>query len=252
MSKPSQPNIRAVERAVTVLQILERAERPLRLKEISDKIGLHGATVSRILATLADSDFVVEEDQRYRLGSAVLRLTHGYLVNDPLSQFARPIMQRLTRETGFTSTLHLLNGFERVLSVRVDGFEPMHYQQPIGRWLPLYIGSGKTIAAFMSPEDQQTVAEMGDGETTTSGHVLTAAEIIESFDVIREQRYLVSIGQRDLSIASMSVPLTIDGAITGSLSVTSPSDSTTQEKLLASLPALKSAVQEISRMKSYG
>lgn len=252
MPKPSQPNIRAVERAVAVLQILERAERPLRLKEISDKIELHGATVSRILATLADSNLVVEEDQRYRLGSAVLRLTHGYLINDPLSQFARPIMQRLTRDTGLTSTLHLLTDLERVLSVRVDGFEPMQYQQPIGRWLPLYIGSGKTIAAFMPAGQQQRVAELGDGKTTTSGHEITAEEILESFEVIREKRFLVSVGQRDASIASMSVPLMIDGAITGSLSVTGPRNSTTEEQLLTVLPALKSAAQEIGRMKSYG
>lgn len=251
MSKPSQPNIRAVERAVSILQTLERAQRPLRLKEIGEAVELHSATVSRVLATLQASNYVVEEDQRYRLGAAVLRLTHGYLVNDPLSQFARPVMQSLTRQTGLTSTLHLLSGLERLLSVRVDGFEPMQYQQPIGRWLPLFIGSGKTIAAFMPPQQQEEVAALGDGHETTSHHVLTAAEILEDFETIRQDRHLISIGERDVSIASISVPLFTGETVAGSLSMTGPSDSTTQEQLEKVLPSLNSAAREISRMKSY-
>lgn len=252
MPKQSQPNVRAVERAVVVLQTLERAERPLRLKEISERIGLHSATVSRLLSTLMESLLVVEEDQRYRLGSAVLRLTHGYLVNDPLSQFARPVMQRLTRETGLTSTLHLLTQMERVLSVRVDGFEPMQYQQPIGRWLPLYVGSGMTIAAFMESTDRQRVADLGEGVSTTSGRLLTREEILESLKRIREDRYLISIGERDTSIASVSVPLFIEGKMTGSLSLTGPRESTHRETLEAVLPIVKAAGEEISRMRSYG
>ncbi|MGO2035089.1 MAG: IclR family transcriptional regulator [Brevibacterium sp.] len=251
MSKPSQPNIRAVERAIAILQTLERAQRPMRLKEIGEAVELHSATVSRVLATLQASNYVVEEDQRYRLGAAVLRLTHGYLVNDPLSQFARPIMQSLTRQTGLTSTLHLLSGMERLLSVRVDGFEPMQYQQPIGRWLPLFIGSGKTIAAFLSDAEQEEIAALGDGHVTTSKHMLTADEILADFASIRNDRHLISIGERDTSIASISVPIYTDSTVAGSLSMTGPRDSTTRSQLEKSLPALSAAAEEISRMKSY-
>lgn len=247
----SQPSVRSVQRAIGILQVLERSERPLRLKEISDLVDLHPATTSRLLATLEESHYVVQDQQLYRLGSSVLRLTHGFLVNDPLSQFARPIMQRLTQLTGLTSTLHMLTEGERLLTVRVDGIEPMPYQQPIGRWLPLYIGSGRTIAAFMDSAQQEAVADMGDGALRADGTTLSREGILDSFEQIRADQYYVSIAERTTSIAAISVPLFLEGAVAGTLSLTGPHDTTSRSALDEALPALRSAGEEISNRKSY-
>lgn len=247
----SQPSVRSVQRAIGILQVLERSERPLRLKEISDLVDLHPATASRLLATLEDSHYVVQDQQLYRLGSSVLRLTHGFLVNDPLSQFARPIMQRLTQQTGLTSTLHMLTEGERLLTVRVDGTEPMPYQQPIGRWLPLFIGSGRTIAAFLDPAEQEAIAEMGNDELRADGTALSKDGILESFEQIRADQYHLSIAERTTSIAAISVPLFLGGSIAGTISLTGPQGSTPRDALEKALPALRRASEEISNRKSY-
>lgn len=206
----------------------------------------------RLLSPLQHRGIVAAENQTYQLGVPVLRLAHGYLVNDPLSQFARPVMQRLTAETSLTSSLHVLDGLERVLAVRVDGAKQLDYQAPIGRWLPLHIGSGKAIAAYLPEHDREQVIALAAGHVFADGTPLTAESLRSDFRTIRENGFHLSLTERDLQVVAAAVPITSpDGRIIGALSLSGPAYSTSRDDLESTLPRLRAAGDHISHRRSY-
>lgn len=238
--------VRSIERAIDVLQALERADAPLRLVDISRETGLHSATALRMLSVLQHRGLVVAEDQGYRLGAAALGLAHGFLATDPVSRDARPVMQQLSAVTGMTVSLYLRVGLERILIARVDGANPLRYQIPIGRRLPLTLGSGKVIAALLDDDEREALLAQGSGYRRADGSWVSRDEIATEFEQARRQGYFVTIGDRDLAIGAISVPIrTSDGAVAGSLSLSGPAESLDPELLRSHLPELQRASASI-------
>lgn len=247
-----QPTVRSVERALDVLEALERSDSPLRLVDLCRQVDLHPATVLRLLAVLQRRGIVVAENQTYQLGVAVLRLAHGFLVTDQLSQHARPIMQRLTAATDLTSSLYVRSGFERVLSVRVDGNPQLHYQVPIGRWLPLYIGSGKAITAHLTEEEQEAVIAMSEGYVMATGEPVEADELRRDLAQIRKDGHSVTIGERNVAVAAAGAVVTSpSGQVLGAISVSGPSELISRERLHNAVPELQRAASALSERHSY-
>jgi IclR family pca regulon transcriptional regulator/IclR family acetate operon transcriptional repressor len=238
--------VRSIERAIDVLQALERADAPLRLVDISKETGLHSATALRMLAVLQHRGLVVAEDQAYRLGAAALGLAHGFLATDPVSRDARPVMQQLSAVTGMTVSLYLRIDLERILIARVDGENPLRYQIPIGRRLPLALGSGKVIAALLEDDEREALLATTSGYRRPDGSWVSREEVTAEFEQANRQGYFVTIGDRDLAVGAISVPLrTSEGAVAGSLSLSSPAESLTTALLMSHLPELQRASASI-------
>ncbi|MBR8742095.1 IclR family transcriptional regulator [Nocardiopsis sp. MG754419] len=244
--------MRSVERALDVLEALERSDVPLRLVDLCRQVDLHPATVLRSLAVLQRRGLVVAENQTYRLGVAVLRMAHGFLVNDQLSRHARPIMQRLTSVTGLTSSLYVRSGFERVLAVRVDGSPQLHYQVPIGRWFPLFIGSGKAIAAHLTEDEREAVVAMSEGSTTASGDAVDPDLLRRELATIAAEGHSLTIGERDIAVAAVAVAVTgPTGEAVAALSVSGPSEHTSKDRLHQAVPELRRAASALNERRPY-
>ena len=110
MPRTGQPAIRhvaAVQRAVTVLDVLAEGEPELGTNEIARRTGINASTVSRLLATLAEAG-LVEHDAatgRYRLGLRLLHLGNAVLARLDLRETARLHLVALAEATGETVTL---------------------------------------------------------------------------------------------------------------------------------------------------
>ena len=72
-SVASSTPMRSLERALDVLEVLQRSGEPMRLSDVARAAGLTPATTSRILGVLASRGYVASEGRTHRLGPAVLR-----------------------------------------------------------------------------------------------------------------------------------------------------------------------------------
>ncbi|TCP43895.1 IclR family transcriptional regulator [Tamaricihabitans halophyticus] len=107
--KPAVRQIEAVQRAVAVLDALGTDATELGTNEIARRTGVNLSTVSRLLATLADSGLVqhIPSTGRYRLGIRVLQLASAAREQLDVRALARPFLDELTELSGETSTLSL-------------------------------------------------------------------------------------------------------------------------------------------------
>lgn len=245
---PTTSTVRSVDRALDLLELLERADGPLRLVELSRGTGLQNATVLRILGSLQHRGLVSAEAGEYRLGPAVLGMANGYLASDPLSNRARPVLQQLADSTRLTASLYVRIGRSRILSVRVDGENPLRYQLPIGRRLPLDVGAGKNIlAAFPADELDRELDRVGD-TVTASGRRVTRDELREQLETVRRNGFHISVDERETGVAAVSVPVhDRSGHVVAAISASGPVETITPARLEARVPELRRAAAAVER-----
>lgn len=220
-------NMRSLDRAFDVLTVLQSAKQPLRLSELARLADLHVATVQRILGVLSERGFAARSADGYTAGPAALAVAHAFMVTNPLSVLAQPVLQQLAANTGFTASIYVRVENSRVLIARVESDHPLSYVLPVGERLPLHLGgAGKTILAEMNDAEIADavagVAEIAHAD----GSVLSKADLSSQLEQIRRDGYAFSISERLFGIASVTAPVRAqDGTLTAVLGVTGPAES---------------------------
>jgi DNA-binding IclR family transcriptional regulator len=222
-SKPASA-MRSLERAIDVLEVLEASRSPLRLSEVARRAGLHVATTQRILATLEARGRVEQGASGYRTGVSMLFGAHSYLATNPVAVSAPPVLQELAASTGLTASVFVRVGAARAVVARVEGSNPLRYMLPIGERLPLHLGAGKILAAFMDEDDVAALlAPVGDFEHA-NGEKRTMVGLLEELRQIRIQGWCESIDERVVGAASVAAPvMSADGRCDSAVQVAGPS-----------------------------
>ena len=141
MSEADQPAVRQPQGAPAAmlngLSILEAfsIKRPaLGVTEISEIVGLHKSTVSRMLNGLSELGYVRREatSGRYRLGLSVLELSAPLLADLDIRAAGLEHLERLTELTGETTALGLWGDGGTIVVEQVASPHQVRHTQPIG------------------------------------------------------------------------------------------------------------------------
>ena len=133
--------VQSIERAFAVLRAL--ATGPAGVTDLADRTGLPKSTVSRLLAALEREGAVAQAGSggHYRLGPVLAELAPAAAPDLNLAALARPHLAELTRVTGETSGLAVLDGGEVVYLDHVDSEEAVTVRD----W------TGERVAAHLVP-----------------------------------------------------------------------------------------------------
>ncbi|WP_154650437.1 IclR family transcriptional regulator [Geotalea daltonii] len=156
-------NIRAIERALSVLEAFSIERRKLSLDELTKLIGLSKPTVFRILSTLQSRKFIYLDkgDGRYRLGSVFLTLASAVHGSSGLGAIARPHLTTLRNSTQATVLLGALLEDHLVYLDKTEGRGPVRLANDIGwRRDPAHYGMlGMTLMAFLDPAEAERLLD---------------------------------------------------------------------------------------------
>ncbi len=245
--RPRVPPVRAVERATAVLAAL--AEEDLRLVELAERLGLHKATVTRLLVSLAKAGLVErDETGRYGLGPAVLRLAARRLggYRTLLDRLREPL-RRINRETGETVTVHVRVGTDRVCVEEIESPQAIAYRAGVGQRAPLHVGSaGKVLLAFLPDEERAQVLRELRLVPITSRTITSAERLEAELARVRRAGFAFSSGERVVGASAVSVPVLDDeGRVLAAVSVLAPESRLTAREQSRCVAILK---REIPRM----
>ncbi|MBR8742102.1 IclR family transcriptional regulator [Nocardiopsis sp. MG754419] len=230
---------RTLDRALDVLECLERARGPLRLSDIAREADLHLATTQRTVNQLVRRGYVQQGNLGYALGPVVLSLAHGFVVNDRLSTVATPVLTELSSTTRLTSSVFVRSGDERILIARVSGADPLRYQFPIGRRVPLNVGGGKVLLAAWTDEEVDAFALRFPETFLASGRAQGPGDLKRDVESVRENGYYLAESERELGALSLSLPLyDAEKEIAGAINLVTTTDVTSPEELMTWLPEL--------------
>ncbi|MGH2600875.1 MAG: IclR family transcriptional regulator, partial [Dehalococcoidia bacterium] len=123
-TEPDQ--LRSVERALAVLQVLAGQPTGVTPKEISRATNLHLSTVYRLLNTLVAAGYAdrAATSGLFRLGPRIPQLHYAFLETLSPDAGALPLLQALQATTGETIHLCRLQGDNIVVTAKVEGSRP--------------------------------------------------------------------------------------------------------------------------------
>jgi DNA-binding IclR family transcriptional regulator len=141
----------AVQRAVSLLDLLARTGRPHSLAELTHTLGLPKSSVHGLCHTLSASGYLRRVDGGFFIGPAVMSLAHAFTRHTSLlSEFAL-LWQELAQPPEDTVILSVLIGREVLYVAARNGNRPLGLAFNEGMRLPAHLAaSGQAMLAWRS------------------------------------------------------------------------------------------------------
>nr|WP_249810549.1 IclR family transcriptional regulator [Bradyrhizobium sp. 157] len=211
--------VRAVDRAIAVLQCFTAETPVMSVLEIQRLVGLSRPTLYRLLQTLAGTGLITAEGdpQRFRLGHGVMYLAHAWLSGIKLIDVARPIVAGLREKTGETAALFVVQDDHRICVLELESHHVLHIARGIGDRGGLVVGAtGKAILAFLDEDRQAATIRKALSKARQS-------EFVSALKAIRVQGYATSRSEVILGAVAVASPFfNHNGEVVGSIGVFGP------------------------------
>ena len=128
----------SVDRALTVLQFVARARRPVKFTELAKATSIPKATLHAQLGSLEEARFLTRTSSGYVVGIAAFEVGTAMPVASSLRLAVAPILDRLASATGEACHFGVLVGTEVVYLDRRDTGEGLRFASRIGQRLPAH------------------------------------------------------------------------------------------------------------------
>jgi DNA-binding IclR family transcriptional regulator len=209
MRNSSEGGVTAVTRALSLMEAFAIGEATLSLAELSRRAGMHKTTALRLARTLAQSNYMVQNDDgQWRLGPAAGWLGARYQAGFDVNNVVEPTLHQLVKETGESASFYVREGDIRSCVARVEGPQSVRHNVRIGERLPLNKGApGRVILAFSGAKG-------------------------EPYESIRERGFHISMGERESEVSSVAAPVfSVNWRLLGSVCISGPSSRLVKAKL---------------------
>jgi IclR family acetate operon transcriptional repressor len=236
--------VRAVERAVAILQAFAANKPSMSVIELQEKVALSRPTLYRLLETLAAHGFVRAHGtpQRFSLDYAVGRLAQNWLSGlDPVTA-ARPILERLHERTLETVSLALLRGHQHLYVLELISPHVMSMSRGIGPMDHLTRGaSGKAILAFMSDVEVDAVLR-------TAPRDIDQKALLADLAAIRRDKFWVARSEIFSGAVGIAAPyFDHKNHVVGSIIVFGPEVRFSEERIASTTRLVAESAAELSQ-----
>jgi DNA-binding IclR family transcriptional regulator len=212
----------AIDRGLTVLTLL--AERPMTVRDLSERTGLPRSTVSRLLGALERFRLATRADGGvFRLGTGTLTLAARWHHQSGMIVVATPHLERLVRATGETVQLAIPEGLHAVIAAYVESPRPIRLSYTPGARFPLHAGAhGKTLLAF-APDWVLDSVLAGDLRPVTPRTITDVTTLRRQLEEIRRQGYAESHEEVDTGAYALVAPIrAAEGEVIAAVGVSGP------------------------------
>jgi DNA-binding IclR family transcriptional regulator len=211
--------VRAVDRAIAILQCFTADKPALSVLEIQRRVGLSRPTLYRLLQTLAATGLVKAEGdpQRFRLAHGVMELAHVWLAGLNKIDVARPILEELRESTGETAALFVLREQKRICVLELESHHALTIVRGVGDAGVITVGaSGKAILAYLDEGRRNAILDQVTNKTRR-------AELVKALNTVRSQGFAMTHGEIIVGAVALAAPtFNYNGEVTGCVGVFGP------------------------------
>jgi len=236
-------------KGLAVLGSFDKERPAMTLSQAAQATGLSRATARRILRTLTELGYVMQNGRQFSLSSGILRLGFAYLATQNWIEQATPLMRQLSEQFHESCSAAILQGTEIVYVARFPAGRIMSVSLAVGTRLPAFHTSlGRIQLGFLDDaEIWRRLKSLRIDAYTPS----TITDVQALFDRVEEDRALgFSIVDEELErgLRSIAVPI-VDraGEAVAALNLSTHSTRTTRNEMRDRfLPSLRAVAEQIS------
>ena len=254
MKDPNEYNVRAVERALQILECFDDQHPERGISEIAQAVGLHKATAYRIVTTLANYGYLewVAEGQKYRLGLELSNLGFKVIRRMDLRQEALPFMKELVEEWDETCDLSIFDQGKVFYIEVLRGDHALTISAAVGQRLPAYCtASGKLFLAYL-PEPELNKTLNRPLTKYTENTITSPDELRKQLEQIYSQGYAVDYEEYEQGVCAIAAPIfNRRGSVIATIGSPSPISRMTPERIAQIAESFKKAARAISQRMGY-
>ncbi len=249
-------SVRALERGVAILTSFSMDRPEQGVTELSKSLGLHKATVHRLLFTLVEKGLVERDpaNGKYRLGVKLFELGSVVASQMDLRRRGLPIMEELASRCGETVHLVILDQDEAIYIEKVENPRALIRYSQIGKRLPLHCTAvGKVLLSGLSDQEIARILETRGLPACTRNTIVSPARLREEIKAVRAKGHALDAEELEEGLRCVAVPVReFEGRIVAALSISGPafrlSDPIFQESLIS---MIKDAAGKISHQLGW-
>ncbi|MEV0219202.1 IclR family transcriptional regulator [Streptomyces sp. NPDC050704] len=228
---PGVRGVKSASRTVALLELLAaRGDRPARLDELAEELGVPRSSMYQLLQTLVDCGWVRSDTtgSLYGIGIRALLTGTSYLDSDPHVRMVRPYLDKASDALGETIHLARLDGPNVIYLATRESHEYLRTISRVGRRIPAHAGAlGKALLAER-PDDE---LPLPDGPLTafTENTHTGRAELLADLARVRERGYSIDREETVTGIAGFGFALRYDTPAADAISCSVPVARLTEE-----------------------
>jgi DNA-binding IclR family transcriptional regulator len=243
--------VQSVVRSFDLLEAVASADEA-GLVDLANRTGLQPSTTHRLLATLIECGYVVQDPQthRYRLSHKVVELAGGPEHRiERLRTAARPQLVAIRDATEETTNLCVMDRFTVVYIDQAESWHAVRMLTEIGRRVPAHAcGAGKVMLAHHPREGIEGLLGREPFERLTPHTLRTAAELEQELDRARARGFAIDDEEFEDGVACVAAPiLGPRGEVVAAISVSGPAARLERADLAEIGKLVLEHVREISR-----
>jgi DNA-binding IclR family transcriptional regulator len=255
MDHAKRDSVRALEKALTVLEYLSRIEQDVDLATLTHRLDMPKTTLLRLLNTLKKHNFVQQDERsrRYRLSWALIYLGQAANRVFDVVEFIHPYLEKLSRQSGETANLVFLDRNHAVYVDQVVSDSIIRGVPMVGAPLGLHCtAAGKVLLSCQAMDRIDETLKQIDLNPLTEKTITDFDQLRLELKRVKEQGYAVDDEETERGGRCVAAPLfSREGELIGAISLMGPANRVNP----ATLPELSAMVRDaagtISRALGY-
>jgi IclR family transcriptional regulator, pca regulon regulatory protein len=248
--KPQDKEFMAtLAKGLALLGAFDKQRPAMTLSEAAKVTGFSRATARRILRTLAELGYVVQNGRAFSLSSGILRLGFAYLATQNWIEQASPLMRQLSEEFHESCSAAILEGGEIVYVARFPARRIMSVTLAVGTRLPAFHTSlGRVQLGFLDDGELWCRLHSSRIEAYTPSTITDMQALYERVREDRAQGFSIVDEELERGLRSIAVPI-VDraGEAVAGLNISTHSTRTTRNEMRDRfLPRLRAVAAQVS------
>ena len=221
--------IQSLAKGLRILKLLEDARGGMGTTEVAKSMSIDKSSASRLLHTLANYGFVVQDGDtaRYRLGPQLLTLGQRLLKDISLRDHARPFLYKLVDDTGECAHLAILAQRQALYIDQAESSAALRVESEVGTLSPLHCTAlGKAMLAFGEGELPEELLPFT--QRTITDQAVLEAQLLQT----RGRGYAIDDEEYNYGVRCVAAPVFDHrGALVGAIGISGPAGRVTLERI---------------------
>ncbi len=234
----SVPRTQSLNRALSLLQAIERYGQGASTAELARATELAPATAGRLLVTLEDSGFAVRRAGGWAIGPEIVRLGRRADPHRALARRVQPVLDSLAATARESAMLAIPRPGPAVeVIAQADGPRLLGLTNWVGRAIPIHASAaGKLVLAELTDRRLAAWIARERPARLTPRTLVTTTRLINEIERVRARGWAEIDEESEPGLASIAVPVRDENhALAGMVGYSGPRDRLDREALLPPL-----------------
>jgi DNA-binding IclR family transcriptional regulator len=243
-------SVPSLERAMTLLELLSRSSKGMRLGDLARNLGLAKSSTHCLLLTLERCGYLERNEQthRYMFGLKFFSLANLSISKIKVREVAAPFLQHLANTSHMTAHLAILEQGEVVIIEKVDAAGLLKLATWIGKRMEMHCtGVGKAAVAYLPEEELDRLIRKHGLPRHNENTVTSAQKLKLQIAEIQKVGYSVDCEEDEVGLCCIGAPVfDHTGKVIGAISLAGTTAQITPDNQTSLAEGVKKAALAIS------